>query len=102
MRLAFKPWANATCATDAPGDAALAQNLRLQLVIVTAPAAALGVLHGVHLSPWWTPSSPTSSSFSRRVRRTLTQLQTGRRGSTRCAVFAGAPTREKSAVTTRR
>lgn len=37
----FKPWANATCVTDAPGTLPSLQNLRLQLVIVTTPPAPL-------------------------------------------------------------
>src|SRR5439155_11601811 len=46
----------------------------LQLVIVT-PSSSLGVFHDVHLNPWWTPSLPTPSAFSRRVRQPLTLQQ---------------------------
>jgi hypothetical protein len=52
--------------------AAFGQYLALQLNVVAATAAALGLFHGAHLNLWWTPSSLTTSAFSRRVRRTLT------------------------------
>ena len=55
-----------------PRRSALAQYLRLQLIAVTSPTAALGGFHGVHLNPWWTPSSLLPATFSRWVRRTLT------------------------------
>ena len=44
----------------------------LQLHRVPSTAPDLGLLHGVHLTPWWTPSSTSRPLNSRRVRRTLT------------------------------
>ena len=44
----------------------------LQLHRLPSTAPDLGLLHGVHLTPWWTPSSTSRPLNSRRVRRTLT------------------------------
>src|SRR5687767_15978360 len=50
------------------------QHLLLELRRMAPTADALGVFHGVHLSPWWTPSSWTQARSSRRDHRALTAI----------------------------
>lgn len=49
-RLAFRPWASAIRATDAPGCGAFRQYCSLECLAVSSAWGQLGVLHGVHLS----------------------------------------------------